>query len=146
MGASVPREENQPNKSRYSIAHLLALTAMSAICIALFVQGVRPQSSLWGFGVPAGMVVMIGMILFGGAKLSSRPGSIWRIVAGALAAVLLMVIYVVSGSHGYASRFVFAVLAGSAVMIGTIVFGNARERSIVLAIVLIVSILAFLLP
>ncbi|WP_146402667.1 hypothetical protein [Planctomycetes bacterium CA13] len=72
---------------------MLAFTTLLAICVVLLIQGVRPQSSHWGFGVAASVTMMIVTLLYGGAKFSSKRGSIRRIV---LAVVLLIVIIWIS--------------------------------------------------
>ena len=77
----MPKEEYQARTTRYLIKHLLAFTTLLAISVALLIQGGRPQSSLWGFGVPAGMTLMTLALFYAGAKFSSKRGSIVRVIS-----------------------------------------------------------------
>ena len=90
----MPSERPQASTARYSIKQLLAFTTLLTISVALLVQGSRPQSSLWGLGVPAGMTLMILALVYSAARFSSKKhGSIMRIV---LAVVIIVAIFFVS--------------------------------------------------
>ena len=93
FGEIMPTEKHQASTTRYSIKHLLAFATLLTISVSLLVQGSRPQSSLWGFGVPAGMTLMIVALFYGGAKFSSKRGSLVRII---LAVVIIVVIIFVA--------------------------------------------------